>query len=99
MGWPPDINARKGYKSFVYVFGSGINRDNASNTEQGGYQSSTTADDGGHWPCVWASYYPVSRFRDDARSRYNDCDYQCEAMVHEGIHALFADMEGVKNSL
>lgn len=98
MGWPPDINARKGYKSFVYVFGSGLNRDNTSNTTQGGYQSQTSPDDGGSWPCVWASYYPVSRFRDDADRLWSDGDYQREAMIHEGIHAIFADMEGVKRS-
>lgn len=98
MGWPPDINARKGYKSFVYIFGSGLANDNASKTEMGGYQSSTSPNDGGNWPCVWASYYPVSRFRDDADSRYNDGNYQREAMIHEGIHATFADMNGVKNS-
>ncbi|MCH5177831.1 MAG: hypothetical protein J1F25_07385 [Prevotellaceae bacterium] len=98
MGWPPDINARKGYKSFVYIFGSGLNRDNSSSTEQGGYQGYTGADDGGSWPCVWASYYPVSRFRDDADSKWGDGDYQREAMVHEGIHAIFADMDGVKKS-
>ena len=98
MGWPPDINARKGYKSFVYVFGSGINRDNTSPTEAGGYQGMAGADDGGTWPCVWASYYPVSRFRDDADKKWNDGEYQREAMIHEGIHAVFADMDGVKKS-
>lgn len=97
MGWPPDINARMGWKSFVYVFGSGLNNDNESNTTQGGYQSSTYID-GRNWPCVWASYYPVSRFRDDADRLWNDGDYQREAMIHEGIHAVFADMEGVKRS-
>lgn len=97
MGWPPDINARKGYKSFVYVFGSGLSNDNTSNTEKGGYQGMAYAD-GASWPCVWASYYPVSRFRDDADSKWSDGDYQREAMIHEGIHAIFADMNGVKNS-
>ena len=97
MGWPPDINARKGWKSFVYVFGSGLSNDNESQTTEGGYQSSTYID-GATWPCVWASYYPVSRFRDDADRKWNDGDYQREAMIHEGIHALFADMEGVKQS-
>ena len=97
MGWPPDINARKGYKSFVYVFGSGLANDNTSNTEKGGYQSQTYTD-GASWPCVYASYYPVSRFRDDADQKWNDGDYQREAMIHEGIHAIFADMEGVKQS-
>ncbi len=98
MGWPPDINARKGYKSFVYVFGSGLNKDNTPNTEAGGYQGFASPDDGGGWPCVWASYYPVSRFRDDADSKWSDGNYQREAMIHEGIHAVFADMEGVKSS-
>ncbi len=97
MGWPPDINARQGWKSFVYIFGSGLSNDNTSSTEQGGYQSSTNVD-GRSWPCVWASYYPVSRFRDDADKKWSDGDYQREAMIHEGIHALFADYNGVKNS-
>ena len=44
MGWPPDINARRGYKSFVYVFGSGLANDNTSSTEKGGYQSQTYTD-------------------------------------------------------
>jgi len=103
MGWPPDIRARKGYKSMVYIFGSGLQRDNASKTEQGGYQSALWYDDpktgiAMNWPCVWASYYPFSRFRDDADQKWSDGDYQREAMIHEGIHALFADLEGAKNS-
>ena len=97
MGWPPDINARKGWKSFVYVFGSGLANDNTSSTEKGGYQSQTYAD-GSSWPCVWASYYPMSRFRDDADKKWDDGDYQREAMIHEGIHALFADYPGCKKS-
>ena len=97
MGWPPDLSARDGYKSYVYVFGSGLNADNASNTEQGGYQGNLYVD-GKNYPNVWASYYPVSRFRDDADSKWNDGEYQREAMIHEGIHAIFADMNGVKNS-
>ena len=103
MGWPPDIRARKGYKSTVYIFGSGLKCDNTSNTEKGGYQSAVyyydpITKEGRNWPCVWASYYPFSRFRTDADKIFSDGDYQREAMIHEGIHALFADMEGVKNS-
>ena len=103
MGWPPDIRARKGYKSTVYIFGSGLKCDNTSNTEKGGYQSAIWYNDpktgiAMNWPCVWASYYPFSRFRSDADKKWNDGEYQREAMIHEGIHALFADMEGVKNS-
>ena len=97
MGWPPDINARMGYKSFVYTIGSGISNDNENNQATGGWQSATYID-GRSWPCVWATWAPISRFRDDADSKWNDGDYQREAMIHEGIHALFADMEGVKGS-
>ncbi len=91
MGWPPDLSARDGYKSFVYVFGSGLSNDNTSKDEKGGYQGNTFVD-GKNYACVWASYYPFSRFRDDADKKWNDGDYQREAMIHEGIHAIFADI-------
>lgn len=97
MGWPPDINAREGYKSFIYTIGSGISNDNDDNQMTGGWQSATWID-GRNWPCVWATWYPVSRFRDDADNMWGDGGYQREAMIHEGIHALFADMAGVKGS-
>lgn len=97
MGWPPDRNARDGYKSFVYIFGSGLANDNTSNTEKGGYQSSTNVD-GRNYACVWASYYPFSRFRSDADKKWSDGDYQREAMIHEGIHAIFADLNACRKS-
>lgn len=97
MGWPPDLNARKGYKSFVYIFGSGLANDDTSNTEKGGYQAATSVD-GGYYACVWASYYPFSRFRTDADKKWSDGDYQREAMIHEGIHAIFADLDACKSS-
>lgn len=97
MGWPPDKRARRGYKSTICVYGSGLSSDNADNTATGGWQSATYYN-GESWPMVLASYYPISRFADDADSKYSDGDYQREAMIHEGIHAIFADMEGVKNS-
>ena len=97
IGWPPDLSARKGYKSFVYIFGSGLNNDSESNTTTGGYQSSTSAD-GQSWACVWASYYPFSRFRDDADQKWSDGEYQRNAMVHEGIHATFADLSACQGS-
>jgi len=97
MGWPPDLSARKGYKSIIYIFGSGLTNDNTSPEEQGGYQSATYAD-GQTWACVWASWYPFSRFRLDADTKWNDGAYQRDAMIHEGIHATFADMPGVKGS-
>ena len=97
MGWPPDLSARKGYKSIIYIFGSGLTNDNTSPEEQGGYQSATYAD-GQTWACVWASWYPFSRFRLDADQKWSDGAWQRDAMVHEGIHATFADMPGVKGS-
>lgn len=97
MGWPPDINARRGWKSFIYITGSGLANDNDDNTKTGGWQSQTYID-GRSWPCVWATYYPFSRFRDDADSKWSDGDYQREAMIHEGIHAIFADYPGCKKS-
>ena len=97
IGWPPDLSARKGYKSFVYIFGSGLNNDSESSSTQGGYQSSTYVD-GQNWACVWASYYPFSRFRDDADSKWSDGEYQRNAMIHEGIHATFADLGACQQS-
>lgn len=97
IGWPPDLSARKGYKSFVYIFGSGLSNDNESKTTQGGYQSSTYVD-GGNYACVWASYYPFSRFREDADKKWSDGEYQRNAMIHEGIHATFADLNACQGS-
>lgn len=97
MGWPPDKRARRGYKSTICVYGSGLSTDNADNTATGGWQSATYYN-GESWPMVLASYYPISRFADDADSKYTDGEYQREAMIHEGIHAIFADMDGVKKS-
>lgn len=97
MGWPPDKSARDGYKSFVYIFGSGLANDNTSNTEKGGYQGNTRVD-GQNYACVWASYYPFSRFRSDADQKWSDGDYQREAMIHEGIHAIFADLNACQKS-
>lgn len=97
MGWPPDMSARDGYKSFVYIFGSGLANDNTSNTEKGGYQGNTRVD-GKNYACVWASYYPFSRFRSDADKKWSDGDYQREAMIHEGIHAIFADLNHCNRS-
>lgn len=103
MGWPPDLRARNGYRSLVYIFGSGLRNDNTPNTEAGGYQGAIWYSDpatgiSANWPCVWASYYPFSRFRDDADKKWNDGDYQREAMIHEGIHAIFADLDACKKS-
>lgn len=97
IGWPPNKSARDGYHSFIYIFGSGLANDNESKTTQGGYQSATQTAEG-YYACVWASYYPFSRFRSDADQKWSDGNYQREAMIHEGIHTLFADLDACRGS-
>jgi hypothetical protein len=54
MGWPPDKLNQQGYFSNVYLYGSGLCTDSASNTEMGGWQSGING-----YPMVLLSYYPV----------------------------------------
>jgi len=95
MGWPPDLRAKSGYKSAIYLYGSGLCTDNASNTELGGWQSSIYYN-GKSWPMVLASYYPIYSF--DPACTYPDRLNQQSAMVHEGIHSVLADLPGVKKA-
>lgn len=95
MGWPPDLRAKRGYRSSIYLYGSGLCTDNASNTELGGWQSSIFYN-GTSWPMVLASYYPIYSY--DPACPYSDREFQKGAMVHEGIHSLLADLPGVKQS-
>jgi len=95
MGWPPDKRAKNGYKSAIYLYGSGLCTDNASNTETRGWQSSIYYE-GEYWPMVLISYYPVYCF--DPSCPYNDREYQMGAVVHEGIHAILADLPGCKRA-
>ncbi len=92
MGWPPDYRARNGYKSAVYLFGSGLCTDDADPYDLGGWQGNIVYDNQ-NWTMVLASYYPVRAFDDG----YNDT-YQQEAMVHEGIHSIFTGLPGCRNS-
>ena len=95
MGWPMDKRARNGYYSSIYLYGSGLCTDNAPNTALGGWQSAVNYN-GQNWPIVLASYYPVYSF--DPSCPYPDAANQRSAMIHEGIHALLADYEGLKNA-
>jgi chitodextrinase len=95
MGWPPDLRAKNGYKSSIYLYGSGLCTDNASNTDLGGWQSAIYYN-GQNWPMVLASYYPIYSY--DPACTYPDKVGQQGAMVHEGIHSLLADLPGVKQS-
>lgn len=92
MGWPPDKRAKEGYRSAVYLYGSGLSCiDNADSTELGGWQSAV-----GSYPCILASYYPIYSF--DPSCPYSDRENQMGAMVHEGIHSVLADLPGCKKA-
>lgn len=103
LGWLPDKRARNGYYSTVCVFGSGLTTDGAANTDRGGWQGATWYN-GSSWPMVLLSYYPIACF--DPNFTYDkyyehtvtDAAGQQSACVHEGIHAVFADLEGCKNA-
>jgi len=91
MRWPRDGRARGGHYSAVYLYGSGLSTDTASNTETGGWQSGA-----GDGPMVLASYYPVYSF--DPACTYSDKVSQQGAMIHEGIHCILSTMPGCAKS-
>lgn len=95
LGWPPDKRAKRGYRSAIYLYGSGLCTDNASNTAKGGWQSAINYK-GESWPMVLLSYYPVYSF--DPTFSFNDAAYQQGACVHEGIHSILADLPGAKEA-
>jgi hypothetical protein len=95
MGWLPDKRPQRGYRSAIYLFGSGLCTDNASNTDTGGWQSATYYN-GESWPMVLLSYYPVYCF--DPSCSYGDKISQQGAVVHEGIHCILATMPGCKDA-
>jgi hypothetical protein len=92
MGWPADRRARNGYKSAVYLFGSGLCTDNASNTTPGGWMGNIFHQ-GQNWSMILASYYPVQAFDPATRD-----EWQVGAMYHEGIHAMLADLPGIRKA-
>ena len=91
MGWPPDARAQNGYRSAIYLYGSGLCTDNASNTDLGGWQSAI-----GAYPMVLLSYYPVYCF--DPACTYSDKVTQQGGCVHEGIHCVLAGLPGCKQA-
>ena len=93
MGWLPDRNAMEGYRSTVYLYGSGLSTDNEPNTATGGWQGSV------YWknkeyPMLLLSYYPVYCF--DPACKYNDKDYHTYNVTHEGIHCILSSRPGGK---
>lgn len=96
MGWPPDKRAKRGYRSAIYLYGSGLScSDDADSNALGGWQSSIFYQ-GESWPMVQLSYYPVYSF--DPACTYSDRETQMGGVVHEGIHAVLADLPGCKKS-
>ncbi|MCK7535126.1 MAG: hypothetical protein MZV63_31110 [Marinilabiliales bacterium] len=94
MGWPPDKAARSGYRSAVFLYGSGVGTDNASNTDKGGWQSAVTINSV-TYPMILLSYYPVCAMI--LHVRIQTLLYQTDAVIHEGIHAIFSSMPGRNN--
>ncbi|MDR2914598.1 MAG: T9SS type A sorting domain-containing protein [Tannerella sp.] len=98
MGWPLDKRAKNGYRSAIYLYGSGLNTDNANNTtDLGGWQGSIHYQ-GEDWPMVLLSWYPVYAFDPNCGFTESDRTYQMGAVVHEGIHSILADMPGCKQA-
>ena len=95
MGWPPDKRAKEGFYSTIYLFGSGLSTDKADNTAKGGWMGSVRHKDE-NWPMVLISYYPVHAF--DPACTYGDKGYQTGGVVHEGVHAILADMPGCRKA-
>lgn len=95
LRWPRDPRPQSGYYSAIYLFGSGLSTDNASNTDLGGWQSATGYR-GRSWPMALLSYYPVYSF--DPACPYSDAGAQQGDAVHEGIHCVLAGMSGCYNS-
>ncbi|MDX8338986.1 T9SS type A sorting domain-containing protein [Draconibacterium sp. IB214405] len=95
MGWPPDKRAKEGYRSAVYLYGSGLCTDAADTTALGGWMGAISYQNES-WPMILASYYPIYSF--DPSCPYGDREAQMGAMVHEGIHAVLADMPGAKQA-
>jgi len=49
MGWPPDKRAKNGYRSAIYLYGSGLSTDNADTNALGGWQGNIHYQ-GENWP-------------------------------------------------
>lgn len=95
LGWPPDLRVQKGYRSAVYLYGSGLCTDNMDSTALGGWQSSISYN-GVSYPMIIASYYPIYSF--SPKVNFSDEKYQQDGMVHEGIHCVLASLPGCKSA-
>ncbi|WMI65221.1 T9SS type A sorting domain-containing protein [Aestuariibaculum sp. YM273] len=93
MGWPPDKLHQNGYRSMIYLLGSGLCNDNMGQYDPGGWMGTIGTQDGEVWHNVILSYVPVKAF-DPATPD----PYQTGAVVHEGIHALYAALPGCRDA-
>jgi hypothetical protein len=91
MGWEPDSRVQAGYRSAIYLYGSGLCTDTQDSNALGGWMSMV-----GKHPIVLASYYPVYSY--DPACPYADRESQMGAMIHEGIHSLLASLPSAKQS-
>jgi len=94
MGWPPDKRAKRGYKSAVYLLGSGTCV-GGDEWQTGGWMGSINYN-GEDWPIGLFSYYPVWSF--DPAYPNGDAGFQQGACTHELIHSVLADMPGCKKA-
>jgi hypothetical protein len=95
LGWPPDRRAKEGYRSSIYLYGSGLCTDRVDSNALGGWQSAIRFK-GSYYPMVLISYYPVAAYHPSCT--YSDKEYQKSAVVHEGIHSVLADLPGCKQA-
>ncbi len=96
MGWPPDKRGMEGYRSAVYLFGSGLCTDDAPNDALGGWQSATQSPDGQVWANILISYYPTYCF--DPACTWKDKEFQKGGVIHEGIHAILSSLPGCRDA-
>ncbi len=95
MGWPPDKAARSGYRSAVFLYGSGLGTDNASLTLTKAAGRSAVAVAGVTYPMILLSLLSGLLFIGPCP--YSDKEYQTSAVVHGGIHAIFSSMPGANH--
>lgn len=93
MGWPPDKLHQNGYRSMIYLLGSGLCNDNMGQYDPGGWMGTISTQDQEAWHNIILSYVPVKAFDPNSPD-----PYQTGAVVHEGIHALYAALPGCRDA-
>lgn len=90
MGYPVSKLEREGYRNAIFLYGSGLTTDTASNTENGAWQSWQEG-----YPMMLISYMFVKAFdpnyEEDLKSYYQN------SVTHEYIHTLFRELPGFRD--